>query len=51
MDKNDMIDYKNSKLNTKCLGEYFSEGYREYLMNPKNLKAKDIELYEFIRGL
>ena len=34
--------------NLKCLGEYFSEGYRVYLTNPQILKSKDAELYNFI---
>lgn len=39
------------KVNLCTLGEYFSEGYREYFENPDNLKAKDILLYNFIKGL
>lgn len=42
---------ENGRLNVRILGEYFSEGYREYLENPENLKSKDIELYNFIKGL
>lgn len=40
-----------NKFNGKCLGDYFSEGYREYFFNPQNLKSKDRELYDFIEGL
>lgn len=40
----------DKKFNTKVLGEYFSEGYREYLQNPNNLKEKDPKLYEFIES-
>ncbi|MBR3697593.1 MAG: minor capsid protein [Clostridia bacterium] len=38
----------NQKINLNCLGEYFSEGFREYFENPTNLKSKDIELFKFI---
>lgn len=40
----------DGKFNIKVLGEYFSEGYREYLQNPNNLKEKDPKLYEFIES-
>ena len=30
--------------------EYFSEGYREYITNPKNLQEKNSALYEFIHS-
>lgn len=47
--------YKSRKrdgyINLECLGEYFSEGYREYFINPENLKRKDPELFEYIRIL
>lgn len=39
------------KINLCTLGEYFSEGYREYFENPDNLKTKDILLYNFIKEL
>lgn len=45
------IDYNKGCLNFKCLGEYFSEGYREYIFNPENLKLKDIKLFNFIERL
>ena len=32
----------------RMLREYFSEGYREYFVNPENLKAKDLDLFNFI---
>ena len=38
-------------INIKSLGEYFSEGYREYIVNPSNLRNKDINLYNFIKEL
>ncbi|WP_132995814.1 phage minor head protein [Sporanaerobacter acetigenes] len=44
------IDYANMTINTKTLGEYFSEGYSEYIKNPDNLKHKDESLYNFIKG-
>ena len=42
--------FSDGKFNIKVLGEYFSEGYREYLQNPNNLKEKDPKLYEFIES-
>lgn len=36
------------KINLNCLGEYFSEGFREYFENKSNLLKKDKELYEYI---
>lgn len=39
------------KINLNTLGEYFSEGYREYFEDPNNLKIKDIKLYNFIKEL
>lgn len=50
-DLDNAIIVDNGVFNIRTLGEYFSEGYREYLENPENLKAKDIELYNFIKGL
>lgn len=47
----DGIERFNSEdftFNLKCLGEYFSEGYRVYLTNPQILKDKDVGLYNFI---
>ncbi|RYL93454.1 hypothetical protein EWI07_07590 [Sporolactobacillus sp. THM7-4] len=41
----------NNHIVTEALGEYFSEGYKEYIMNPKRLQRKDIDLYEFIKEL
>lgn len=38
----------NAKINLNCLGEYFSEGFREYFSNPNNLKTHDIDLYNYI---
>lgn len=38
-------------INPKALGEYFAEGYKTYILNPKKLEAHDIDLYNFIKGL
>ena len=38
----------NGKLNTDRMLEIVSEGYREYMENPENLKAKDAELFGMI---
>jgi hypothetical protein len=42
---------KPSKILPKMLREYFSEGYREYFVNPKNLRNKDLDLFDFIRRI
>lgn len=39
------------KINLNCLGEYFSEGFREYYQNRNNLKLKDIDLFSYIEEL
>ena len=44
----EQVNYENGTFNTKVLGECFSEGYREYLINPQNLSEKDKELFDFI---
>lgn len=31
--------------------EYFSEGYREYIVNPSNLKKHDPDLFAYIEGI
>lgn len=48
-----LIYQKSGKwlFNPRSLREYFAEGYREYILNPENLKARDILLFEFIRRL
>lgn len=43
--------YSNGNLNTNCLGEYFSEGFREYIENKENLLNKDKGLFEYVRGV
>ena len=40
-----------AKINLNCLGEYFSEGFREYYQNRNNLKMKDIDLFEYIEEI
>lgn len=40
---NDQMEF-----NTYALGDFFSEAYREYILNPKNLKIKQPALYRFI---
>lgn len=39
------------QLNNKCLREYFSEGYREFVDNPRNIEEKDKLLFDFINEL
>lgn len=46
-----IFDSKTGTLNTLCLGDYFSEGYKEYFINTKNLRLKDNQLYQFIKEL
>lgn len=43
--------YSNDSLNLNCLGDYFSEGFREYIENKENLLKNDKELYNYIRGV
>lgn len=43
--------YSNGNLNINCLGDYFSEGFREYIENSNNLLSKDKELFNYIRGV
>ncbi|WP_410746737.1 hypothetical protein, partial [Clostridium neonatale] len=40
MYKNERIDFSTGEFNYKVLGEYFSEGYKGYILNPNNLKEK-----------
>lgn len=42
--KDKIVDYK-------LLGEVFSEGFREYILNPNNLKKKFPELYNYIEEM
>lgn len=41
----------NGKINLTCLGEYFSEGLREYHQNRNNFKEKDVDLFNYIEEL
>ena len=50
-DGKEHIFYDIGIVNIKCLGEYFSEGFREYTINPNNLSKKDKKLFDFIKGL
>ena len=43
--------YSNGSINMNCLGDYFSEGFREYIENKENLLNKDKSLFEYIRGV
>ncbi len=43
--------YDGHTINLSSMKEYFAEGYREFYMNPENLKAHDPDLYDYIRGL
>lgn len=42
---------ESSEISPEMLREYFSEGYREYFVNPENLKRKDLDLFNFIEGI
>lgn len=42
---------EGNAINIDLMLEYFSEGYREYYINPDNLQQHDPELYNFIKGL
>lgn len=41
--------YVNGVLDCRKLGEYFTEGYKEYIINPNNLMIKDKALYDYIK--
>lgn len=41
----------SQNINIIALQEYFSEGYRGYMVNPKRLKSIDPALYNFIEEL
>lgn len=43
--------YDGHTINLSSMKEYFAEGYREFYMNPENLKTHDPDLYDYIRGL
>lgn len=43
--------YDGTEINLSSMKDYFPEGYREFFMDPDNLKAHDPDLYDYIRGL
>ena len=43
--------YDGTRIVDESLMDYFPEGYREYLMNPENLKAHDPKLFDYIEEL
>ena len=43
--------FLDDKLNPFALGEYFSEGYKTYIINPELLKKKDPQLYNYIKEM
>lgn len=43
--------YDGNTINLTSMKEYFAEGYREFYMNPKNLRLHDPDLYDYIRRL
>ena len=51
IDGNERLDYSNFSFNTGALGEYFSEGFKYYFKSNNLLKRKDVELYNYIKGI
>lgn len=51
IDGKSMLNYNKYTFNTKTLGEYFSEGFRYYFEKNNLVKRKDIELYNYIKGV
>ncbi len=49
-DAKEILD-KNNTINYELLGEVFSEGFREYIINPNNLKKRFPELYNYIEEM
>lgn len=43
--------YDGHTINLTSMKEYFAEGYREFYVNPENLRLHDPDLYDYIRGL
>ena len=39
---------ENMEFNVYALGDFFAEAYREYILNPHNLKRKQPEIYRYI---
>lgn len=42
---------ESDEFNPYALAEYFSEGYREFILRPDRLKRHDEKLYDFIKGI
>ncbi len=43
--------FDGSKVSLEGMREYFSEGYKEYITNPENLKLHDPELFDYFEGI
>lgn len=43
--------YSGNGITLDTMFEYFSEGYREYVANPDNLKKHDPDLYDYFEGI
>ena len=43
--------YDRHTINLTSMKEYFAEGYREFYVNPENLRLHDPDLYDYIRRL
>lgn len=43
--------YDGNTINLTSMKEYFAEGYREFYVNPENLRLHDPDLYDYIRRL
>ena len=39
---------ENMEFNVYALADFFAEAYREYVLNPNNLKQKQPEIYRYI---
>lgn len=50
-DINGKTYYGINGFNAETLGDYFSEGYRYYIIDKDLVKMKDIKLYQFIKGM
>lgn len=43
--------YDGKNISLDGMREYFSEGYKEYIVNPENLKKHDPDLFDYIEGI
>jgi len=43
--------YSGQGLDFSAMLDYFSEGYKEYIVNPENLKKHDPDLFDYIEGI